>query len=78
LPEAGTSVRLLASDRDDAHVRLTAKERLVSVRTSLLLATANTGAIGAGPSLSAAAAAPCGLDTGFGTNGILTAPVTGI
>jgi uncharacterized delta-60 repeat protein len=46
----------------------------VGLRTIMLLTTMITGTIVAGPSPSASASAACGLDTSFGTNGILTAP----
>ncbi|SCG54752.1 NHL repeat-containing protein [Micromonospora inositola] len=46
----------------------------MGLRRTMLLATAIAVAIVAGPSPSASAAAACGLDTSFGTNGILTAP----
>jgi uncharacterized delta-60 repeat protein len=46
----------------------------VGIRTTMLLATALAGAIIAGPGQSASASATCGLDTSFGTNGVLSAP----
>jgi uncharacterized delta-60 repeat protein len=49
------------------------KERQVSVRNTLLMATAVTSMILAGPAQSAYAAT-CGLDPTLGTNGILTVP----
>lgn len=45
----------------------------MSVRNTLLMATAVTSMILAGPAQSAYAAT-CGLDPTFGTNGILTVP----